>query len=659
MNTALRIVRATVLAAGFIACSAAPASAAVVYTVDEPQTVAENVVSADGGSKDGAAPLVLTGSNDFGGSFAVNEGSLIADFGQGLASTDNLVLGNATYGLASGDVFNWNAGTGGGEISIAGGATVYGFSAYLKDFSVVAGGNAATPLEIGTASSTGFNPTQFVLNDICATGTVTLKNPVVGKNSDDSMPTLRVRTDASAAVMEGGVSNVTFVKWGAGTLSMRGATNKLGRVYPREGTLIIAPPDGMDKCVVDLSSVYNATNTVGTTIISNAVMTSDSAWEWYGNNKVTLVNSSVTTTAGGWIPGVRSGPTGLGKGETGTLVLDGSSITLKASFAAGYYNGKYTCIGQVLLTNNSSIASNEIIGGRYGEMHQYGGRVSTSKNTAGSFRLAYHNGGYFNYHLHSGTVEMTSVNAGSTFTLGYEANQSATGRLYVYKGGSFIYRGATGGYIGHNTKNTGYMYVWGGSVTLTKSGANLWVGNLGNGTCEIKDGGVVDVNGNVIVVPASGTVTGRKGTLTVLTNGTLVARSVYSGCANDTATLNLDGGTIQVKSSSSAADFIYGLTSATVGAYGGTIDTGAKSVSVSQSFTSGGEPVSGAAFVKTGSGTLTLTGANSWTCPTCVPTVRLRWWPGRCRRRNFGLPAEPSILAASRTPFRHFPASAR
>ena len=82
-----------------------------------------------GGSKSGTAPLVLSGANDWGGTFTVNEGALIADFGQGLAATDNLVFNGGTYGLLSGNTFNWTIGTGGGETSIGADITKYGFTA--------------------------------------------------------------------------------------------------------------------------------------------------------------------------------------------------------------------------------------------------------------------------------------------------------------------------------------------------------------------------------------------------------------------------------------------------------------------------------------------------------------------------------------------------
>ena len=68
--------------AGDAAVGASPAFTvqSTDYSTETPYTEGVSIVSTTGGTKDGAAPLVLAGNNNWGGAFTVNEGALIADF---------------------------------------------------------------------------------------------------------------------------------------------------------------------------------------------------------------------------------------------------------------------------------------------------------------------------------------------------------------------------------------------------------------------------------------------------------------------------------------------------------------------------------------------------------------------------------------------------
>ena len=139
---------------------------------------------------------------------------------------------------------------------------------------------------------------------------------------------------------------------------------------------------------------------------------------------------------------------------------------------------------------------------------------------------------------------------------------------------------------------------------------------------------MAEINGTVLALPNNSIINGRNGTVNIFTNGTLKARSVYSTCTNDTATLVLDGGTL-VANTSAATDFLYGFTAASVGVGGATVDTADFDLKVSQDFAArdgqtwdvdgtAAALAAAPAFTKVGAGTLTLHGTNTYLCATCV-----------------------------------------
>ena len=76
-------------------CTAA-ATGPVLFTPATAVTVAQSITNAAGGILDGTATLTLAGENDWGGTFSVTNGTLVAAFGQGLAATDCLHLRSST-----------------------------------------------------------------------------------------------------------------------------------------------------------------------------------------------------------------------------------------------------------------------------------------------------------------------------------------------------------------------------------------------------------------------------------------------------------------------------------------------------------------------------------------------------------------------------------
>ena len=102
-----------------------------------------------------------------------------------------------------------------------------------------------------------------------------------------------------------------------------------------------------------------------------------------------------------------------------------------------------------------------------------------------------------------------------------------------------------------------------------------------------------------------------------LASGTLAAGSVVGG--SGTSTFNFNGGTLQAGASTTT--FLQGLTTANVQAGGAVIDTQGYNVTVSQKLvhdTTSGAPATDGGLTKNGTGTLTLTNAETYTGPTVV-----------------------------------------
>ena len=613
------------------------------YLAGVPCNDASDRVFASGGSKNGSAPLVLSGANDWGGSFSVNEGALIADFGQGLATTDNLVFNGGTYGLLTGAVFNWTIGSGAGETSIGTDVSEYGFTAYNHPFSVVAHGDASIPLEFGTASAAGFNPTRFILNDDWAMETVTFKNGITGNNSDASKPVLRIYTGAADAVVEGALSNVTLVKEGDGILSLRALNNSFGSIHPYGGTLVIAPPEGENQCTILHDHIYNNTANAGSVVITNATITQTNArggdgkylnQTWYGGTCVSLVGCRWNSTTGGWYPGNRKG-----NGESAVLILDNSSLTISGDYIypGNSGDGAANAKCDLILTNNATLT---VVGfhGRQGSVRQYEGTsVYISQNAGGVFRLASGGTSSFDYYLYGGTLTQSHSGNDATFSLGMSTSGSGTegkGSLHIFEGGTFIAKG-NDGYIGRYQKDKGFLDVCGGTAIMAKEGATLNVGYEGSGMCEVTDGGILDIQkGTIVAVPKRMTDKGRIGTVSVTSEGVIKARAIYSDTTNCTATLILDGGKV-VANTGASEGFIHGFTAASVGLDGVKIDTNGQDLEIMQSFTAQtGEEAPTAdtavelaalpAFTKVGAGVLKLTGTNEWLCATCVSNGTLQ-----------------------------------
>lgn len=295
---------------------------------------------------------------------------------------------------------------------------------------------------------------------------------------------------------------------------------------------------------------------------------------------------------------IDSGTISIPTGELWVGQGDGSSGTL--NMAGGTLNvGNWTAIGRGTGANGSLNLSAGII----------------NKTGGGQFIVG--DGGTANFAQTGG-----ALNVNNEFWVG----QAATGNAnYVLSAGaisvgSWVAVGRDGG--------TGNVQMSGGTFTKTGAGTNFIVGASGPGTMT-QSAGLVDVQQGITWVGETNNTTG---TLTLSGTSEFRTGIIEMGVnGGTTGNLNLNGGTLrtgqirggngaanvtfngtQIIATANEAAFVNNLDTATVAAGGVNVDSNSFSVGI-------GQILSGIGGVnKSGSGTLTLSGANAYAGGTNV-----------------------------------------
>jgi autotransporter-associated beta strand protein len=192
----------------------------------------------------------------------------------------------------------------------------------------------------------------------------------------------------------------------------------------------------------------------------------------------------------------------------------------------------------------------------------------------------------------AGAVNVINVYIGKNFNTGGTLNQSGGS----FQSGSFITIGAFNG-------STGEVNLSAGSLVAATV---LNVGQSGSGTLNLSGTASASANGDGVFV---GSAVGGAGTLN-LNGGTLTTRRL-AGVAGGSSAVHFNGGLLKAAAGANP-NFVGTLGSATIQPGGAFIDTSGQALTVSANLGGTG------GLTKQGTGTLVLSGTNSYSGPTTV-----------------------------------------
>ncbi|UXN68967.1 autotransporter outer membrane beta-barrel domain-containing protein [Devosia neptuniae] len=215
----------------------------------------------------------------------------------------------------------------------------------------------------------------------------------------------------------------------------------------------------------------------------------------------------------------------------------------------------------------------------------------------------------------------------------------AQGDLRIEDGASVT---SNQGYVGAHPGSDGSVTVTGPGSSWEMTNFNLTLGNYGVGAMTIEDGARVYANTGVYLGISDAT---ASGTLSVLgtpgSRGVLETSGFRGGLG--TADVTLDGGIVRAIRNNTNFFSTYGAQQVTLGAGGGFIDTNGYNIGIAPVMIGAGS------LTKDGLGTLTLTGANSYSGGTTITAGTLQLGNGGTTGSIVGNVANSGVLAFNRS----------
>ncbi|RYD23060.1 MAG: hypothetical protein EOP88_05625, partial [Verrucomicrobiaceae bacterium] len=464
--------------------------------------------------------------------------------------------------------------------------------------------NAGAPSSIGAASA---NPGNLLFSG----GSLTYTGAAVSTDRGFTLAaidgTLTTNSDLTVTGEIAATGSSNLIKAGAGNLILSGTTAKaIGTV--NKGLRIHGG---------GVTFTGTGVNTIaGETWVGGPTAT--------GNTSLTVSNTTLTTA--NWIAiGPENGTTNLQANVTftnSTVTTNGGGVSL------GYSNG---LLGYQ--TTSSLTLNNSTFNGNTGNFAESGGATAainvngTSILNLGQLNLAMGNGATATMTLKdttattvtnrlyiaqdggsNGTLEVKD-NATVTVTGDHEFRVATSGQGTLTQSGGTI-SGSGWMSIGRGTGGVGVLNVTGGTFTQAGTDRFMHVGELGSGTLNISGTGAfvaLSTTGLLIAdTPESSGVVNLDG-------GSLTATAVVDAAAG-ASTFNFNGGQL-IAGTGANAVFMNAIDIVTVKVGGAKIDSNGNNITINPALIAA--PGNGG-LTKTGAGTLTLAGANTYTGNTAV-----------------------------------------
>jgi len=354
--------------------------------------------------------------------------------------------------------------------------------------------------------------------------------------------------------------------------------------------LAVAPVSSAANLVWDPSGTKSATGSAG----SGAWDTSTSSWWLSGPSNTTWADSNSATfggtdgTAQSYVISLTGGSTftttGIAINNTGYRFQAASAATLNlgtgTTSALSIATGKSATIGNNVTVTSSEGAGNTAIKGG-GTLNIGGSGITNAAVT------------------HTGLL--IKIDGGTTVNVNSGGSLSTTAAAIV---------------VGGSASQVGILNVEGGTVSASANNVVLANGAGATGTLNINSGSVTITGAsNVVRFGSSG---GTSGTGIVNLNGGTLTTSGLTQTGTTSATLNLNGGVL--KATKANTGFLTGTITNVVKTGGAKIDTNSFAITIGQALIhdAGLESTVDGGLTKSGTGTLTLSTANTFTGRTLV-----------------------------------------
>ena len=505
-----------------------------------------------------------------GGSLTKNGSGSVILTGVGvMSSTNTVTVNNGTLSISGAQTYSGVTTLNGGTLAIN---------------SATAIGNGTLTIKGGTLDNTSGsaitltnNNTQNWNGDFSFLGTNGSLNIGTGAVTMNASRTVTVSN--STFTVGGAIGGSTFglTKNGSGTLVLSGANTYNGTTTVNNGTITLGAADRIAN-TSDLNVAGGTFNLAGFNETLGSIT---------GSGNITLGAGTLTTnsTSNTTFSGIISGTGGLTKNGTSTLTLSGNNsyngtttintgtlqISTTGQLGGGNYSGNIANTG----TFRYNSTANQTLGGIIS------GNGALVKNAASTLTLSGNN-------TYTGTTTITAgtLQISSTGLLGggnYSANISNTGTLLIASNSNQTLGGVISG-SGALTKN--------GTGVLTLSGNNTYSGATTLTAGQININSATAIGTGTLTI-TGGTIDNTSGSAITLTNNNA---QNWNGdfTFNGTKDLNLGTGAVAMNASRVV-----------------TVNAGNLTV---------GGAIAGSTFglTKNGSGTMILTGANTYNGTTTI-----------------------------------------